>query len=172
MKKLVLAAVIALAAASAAQATTFLFSINHGGTNEISGTIDGLVEGNNSLASLIVRIGSSPVPGHPSLYFAGTDTLFSANGTITVTNGKITYATGYTSYYAATLYFGSNPYGNTSFPGLSWSGGHVTSPVANYFPAVAAPAAVPEPGTYLLMIGGFGLIGGMMRRKKAAISFA
>lgn len=40
---------------------------------------------------------------------------------------------------------------------------------------ISAPsdvAAVPEPATWAMFIGGFGLIGGAMRRRKAAVSFA
>jgi len=33
-------------------------------------------------------------------------------------------------------------------------------------------AAVPEPSTWLMMIGGFAFVGGSMRRRKAAVSFA
>ncbi len=39
--------------------------------------------------------------------------------------------------------------------------------------AVALPeAAVPEPATWAMMIAGFGLVGGMMRRRKVALNFA
>lgn len=37
---------------------------------------------------------------------------------------------------------------------------------------VAASGAVPEPATWALMIGGFGLVGAGMRRRTAAMSFA
>lgn len=36
----------------------------------------------------------------------------------------------------------------------------------------AAPAAVPEPATWALMLGGFALVGTTMRRKKTVIRFA
>lgn len=36
----------------------------------------------------------------------------------------------------------------------------------------AAPAAVPEPATWAMLVGGFGLVGGAMRRKGFRISFA
>jgi hypothetical protein len=38
--------------------------------------------------------------------------------------------------------------------------------------AGTADPAVPEPASWALMLGGFGLVGGALRRRKAAISFA
>jgi hypothetical protein len=39
-------------------------------------------------------------------------------------------------------------------------------------PGDATPAAVPEPATWAMFIGGFGLVGASMRRKRAAVRFA
>lgn len=36
----------------------------------------------------------------------------------------------------------------------------------------AGAAAVPEPASWAMMLGGFGLVGGAMRRRKAKVSFA
>jgi hypothetical protein len=38
--------------------------------------------------------------------------------------------------------------------------------------AGALPAAVPEPASWAMFIGGFGLVGGAVRRRKASVSFA
>jgi hypothetical protein len=39
-------------------------------------------------------------------------------------------------------------------------------------PAISIPGAVPEPATWLMMLGGFGAIGGTMRRRREAkVSF-
>jgi len=38
--------------------------------------------------------------------------------------------------------------------------------------ASAATGAVPEPASWAMMLGGFGLVGGAMRRRKAAVRFA
>ena len=35
-----------------------------------------------------------------------------------------------------------------------------------------ADTGVPEPATWAMMIAGFGLVGGAMRRRKATVSFA
>jgi hypothetical protein len=40
------------------------------------------------------------------------------------------------------------------------------------FDNVAVQAAVPEPATWAFMIGGFGLVGSAMRRRRTAVSFA
>jgi hypothetical protein len=36
----------------------------------------------------------------------------------------------------------------------------------------AAPAAVPEPATWAMMVGGFGLVGAALRRRKVSVRFA
>jgi acetyl esterase/lipase len=38
--------------------------------------------------------------------------------------------------------------------------------------ATVASGAVPEPASWVLMLSGFGLVGGTLRRRKAAVSFA
>ena len=42
----------------------------------------------------------------------------------------------------------------------------------NNFTVTQADAAVPEPATWGLMIAGFGLVGGTMRRRRARVAFA
>ncbi len=37
---------------------------------------------------------------------------------------------------------------------------------------ITPPSAVPEPSSWAMMVGGFGLLGGALRRKKAVASFA
>jgi len=44
--------------------------------------------------------------------------------------------------------------------------------VLNVSSVTYTPAAAPEPGIWLLMIGGFGAIGALQRRRKIAVSFA
>jgi len=48
-------------------------------------------------------------------------------------------------------------------------------PTAGYWTAtfpIVTPPSVPEPAAWTMMVGGFGLIGGAMRRRKTTISFA
>lgn len=56
-----------------------------------------------------------------------------------------------------------NSYGFETTPGV---GINPPEAIAN------AAAAVPEPASWALMIGGFGLVGATMRRRKVAVSFA
>ena len=57
---------------------------------------------------------------------------------------------------------GSKFQGNTLFFGID----QVT------FTPAAVNAAVPEPTTWAMMIAGFGLVGGAMRRRKTSVAFA
>lgn len=43
---------------------------------------------------------------------------------------------------------------------------------ANFRFTATTPAAVPEPATWAMFIGGFGLVGGAMRRRRIAVRFA
>jgi hypothetical protein len=50
------------------------------------------------------------------------------------------------------------------------SGG--TQSLTTYAQVGAGAGAVPEPASWAMMLGGFGLVGGAMRRRKAAVRFA
>ena len=52
---------------------------------------------------------------------------------------------------------------------VAFSGGRSVN--ANFEVAAATPA-VPEPATWAMMIAGFGLVGGAMRRRKTSVAFA
>ena len=53
-------------------------------------------------------------------------------------------------------------------------GSYITTSVQMlpFGPITSGPAAVPEPATWAMMIGGFGLVGGAMRRRATRISYA
>lgn len=68
---------------------------------------------------------------------------------------------------------GQNYYGyafttNSTFNGYAFE----TTPNTGITATTAFPAAVPEPGTWALLILGFGAIGAAMRRKKHSVSAA
>jgi len=54
--------------------------------------------------------------------------------------------------------------------GLDGAGSH--SSLAIYEKIGAGSGAVPEPASWAMMLGGFGLVGGAMRRRKAKVAFA
>ena len=58
-------------------------------------------------------------------------------------------------------------YGDTSAYVYDWA---VGGQFRNY--AFRLDGAVPEPASWALMLGGFGLVGGAMRRRKTSVAFA
>jgi len=63
---------------------------------------------------------------------------------------------------------------NTSTIGITAPGGSFTSDSGKFLGFAQTPqtSAVPEPATWAMMIGGFGLVGAAMRRRRASIRFA
>lgn len=89
---------------------------------------------------------------------AGTPGLFDQIFTYTITDGtgQFAGATGsFTNIGTADSRGGPPPLLTFSFAGT-----------------IDAPAAVPEPASWALMIGGFGLVGGALRRRTVARRFA
>lgn len=169
MKKYVLFAVAIAAIIPRADAASFDFSFvnsGYGSTSVVTGVLDGLKEGSNLAADLTATVtaGLGIVPdGY--VFALGTGTA----GTFTVTAGQITYADAYfvdpnTSSY---LFLGTDPFGTTYYPNLSnaRTGAQAVSMTAPTFSPVAV-AAVPEPATWAMMIGGFGMAGGALRRRR------
>lgn len=88
-------------------------------------------------------------------------------------------------------YFGPSPYGSQIHIGSDYTGGglnlqttkqvgHVGTAIdgdvgfRSYVEELGAPnpAAVPEPASWAMMLGGFAVLGGAMRRQKVGIRFA
>jgi len=66
--------------------------------------------------------------------------------------------------------FDPTRYGFNIWPRSGTVGGLAT--ISDFAPNNATLAAVPEPAMWSLMLGGFGLIGGTLRRRRASLSFA
>lgn len=116
--------------------------------------------------------------GQPTSYFVDRGTVtfgasdqyaaFSSPTTISYSNGNNFIglrATDGTNVYYGFAYTTDNmlnSYGFETTPGAS-----ITATVAG------APAgAVPEPASWALMLGGFGLVGGAMRARRRSVAFA
>ena len=72
---------------------------------------------------------------------------------------------------------GSSTFNNTTLASLGLTAGQYTfrsssDTVTISIGSAPAPAPVPEPATWMMFIGGFGLVGGTLRRRKIAGSFA
>jgi hypothetical protein len=176
MKHVTLSAIaIAVAALAAApsQAVDFSFSFvdDYYGHPELSvtGTITGLNEGYNDAVALQAYVTDSPIGGIGGPYLP-------SDGYFVVTNGQITEASAYfyaavgAGYYA--LLLGTDPGGSSYYPELfDFNSGN---DLASSHPVTFAELSpAPEAASWVMMVGGFGLVGGALRvRRKVAVSFA
>lgn len=124
----------------------------------------------------------TPLPGT----IAGTHDLFGFNLTFSGTGAvDVVLGTNLGSYtfsnvsapYQAFAFQGFKAdageyFTNFSINALNGSGNLVMT--TDYKLGTAGPGAVPEPATWAMMIGGFGMVGGTMRyrRRKTTVSFA
>ncbi len=143
----------------------------------VSGTIDGLVEGDNDepgLTNLTIEVVSTPTG---QLQVGGWFFISVEGGNVgfTVTGGEIIFASvRYGRTNGDNLFFGTNPIGGTAVPQLvasltgtaDWGnndGSTVFTPVVDQVP----PTDVPEPATLALF--GVGLVGlGFIRRRRVS----
>jgi hypothetical protein len=170
--------------ASGASNFEFLFSANRrqnttysviSYTNMVSGgfaqtTFDSTVT-QDFIFNYAFTVATNGVLNRNPIYAYEVDSLFT-NSSITVRDGSSIISTdfyindlsvsagkNYTLSIAATYIGGSLNGSNSAFAQIALD-------------HVAALAAVPEPASWLMMIGGFGMVGGAMRRRqRVAISF-
>ena len=107
---------------------------------------------------------------------SGCQTLFTGVSGLHGLNGNLA---GFNSWAGSGSYAGTGGYfdnykftftGVGSYFGNRTTSGPVEEPEMNTF--VEVSQAVPEPGTWMMMILGFGIVGLAMRRKAAATNFA
>ena len=154
----------------------FYFQIfRTGGSNEIDGfnagdftgyTTDVFTDGTDNDAGSIC---STPNNGFLANGTAsGSTTTFDrSNGTGAVVRANFG-ANGLSGSENSTTYIVRTNATNFSLNGFATVNNSTSFNVLSYMPA----AAVPEPATWGMMIVGFGLVGGVMRRRKTSVAFA
>lgn len=108
--------------------------------------------GDNTSTGSTGSTGSSGSTGSTSTSSGSTGSTSSTSSTSSGSSGDVSSTGGFSSTST-----GSSTGGTTSTGGSGSSGG-------------TTPGPVPEPGTWLMMIAGFGLIGAMLRRRTRAAS--
>jgi hypothetical protein len=178
VRLLALAACAVFAAPSFAQTFSNNWSFVDAGTGQtVGGVISGLVNGNGlSADGLTITVTQSPYDvmlGTYALDFGAGAGYSGEQDTYSAANGVVTYANFlYSDEIGEFLHFGSNPQGGTFYPQLiSYN---TLENAYNYdvgvqFSAVAT--GVPEPVSWAMMVGGFGLTGAAMRRRRANVRF-
>ena len=190
IKTLTLAALMASAAIAPAQAGSFLFQYNWnplasdpgspmsaslylntsdtlnalGGYDILSasGTIDG-----------VAVLGLKPNPDQPNNTADGIyiyDNVLYTSGFALDPPGLVVLTTDHEFNFG---YDGSQYYAISWLEGSTRLNSH-GQPIPDYRGSVgnASLTAVPEPASWAMMVGGFGLAGAAMRRRRAAVSFA
>lgn len=160
------AAVIAISSSAAVDAQTLTYTFNLGSTYDFGGgniysavgsfDYDVATMAISNVSYSAVQIGTGP--SGPFDFTAGT----------AVSSTQVSFfgdccGDENTYFFASSLASG----GTISLVGGSYFGTPVTASGS-----VTADGAVPEPASWALMLGGFGLVGGAMRsRRKVAVSF-
>lgn len=112
-------------------------------------------------------IGATVVPFSSTLSigsYAALDALF---GAFTPSNNSNSYWDGQSLTHTVN---GANATGNLFLVAASMTNG--TNDRLKLKTLTETPVAVPEPATWAMMIGGLGIVGMSMRRRKTAVSFA
>jgi len=181
MKSFIVSAAALLLASTAADAAKFDISYQFSAADQFSAVLDGTVSGGlftvTGVDSMSLNGVASPLSYDPVstdlLVFGsgGPAATFSVDGSFfdlyiwdhSSSAFTLNIGNGVASIYGEPIVGATTDLGGTDTTGLfdpSAYSGHLES-------------AAPEPASWALMLGGFGLVGGALRsRRKAAVSFA
>ncbi|MBU1378342.1 MAG: PEPxxWA-CTERM sorting domain-containing protein [Alphaproteobacteria bacterium] len=148
----------------------------------VGGVISGLVDGDNlSADGLTITVTQSPYDvmlGDYTFDFSAGAGYPSNQDTYSASNSVVTFANFiYANEMGEFLTFGTHPTGGSFYPQLiSYNTGewayNMTAGVQFSAVTAAEPAGVPEPATWAIMIGGLGLVGARMRRRRGTTAAA
>jgi len=175
MRWLALLGCAAFAAPSAAATFSNSWSFVDDITGQtVGGIISGLQNGTNlSAAGLTITITQSPYAELLGDYTFDAGTSFQPqHDHYSATGGVVTLIDLF--YQDATfnkqLFLGTDPF-DTYYP-ENYNGAQYTYSFSAPTFSAATAAPTPEPATWALMVGGFGLAGAAMRRKRVVVRFA
>jgi hypothetical protein len=148
----------------------------------VGGVISGLTDGDNlSADGLTITVTQSPYDvmlGEYTSDFSAGAGYPSDQDTYSASGGVVTYANFiYANEMGEFLTFGTDPASGSFYPQLvSYNTGEwaYNQAAGVQFSAVTAgePTGVPEPATWTIMIGGLGLVGVTMRRRRGTMAAA
>jgi hypothetical protein len=163
------ACAVALLAATAANAATYAFSYHFLNGESVSGSFDGTATGNlvSNVSNVAFSINGSAIGGAINAddsSFSGA-AVFSFNG---LANNFLLYDSTF-QHVLLSAAFGDNVTNviNYATPLVAYAEG----PGVDVVPYSAARwnlAAVPEPATYAMLLGGLALLGATTRRRKSS----
>jgi hypothetical protein len=179
MKKIVLAALAATTAVSGANATSFSYAQTING-NVAAGTFDGDIDSSDlitNLTNVTLSINGNAVTNLFILSYTGA-TFVNGGAQISLSDHTLNDFLFINSDYVAFDYSYTDYFYNIPAAGLDRMVSLSQNIDSYAFPSVGVTVtrlgdgAVPEPASWAMFIGGFGLVGaGMRSRRKAAVSF-
>jgi hypothetical protein len=168
----ILAAAGLLAASALAQAATYEFSYNFLNGNVVTGTFDGIANGNlvTDWTHVSVSVNGGVFPD--KLFVADIDgtggAVASFNG---LENNFLVISPDGNHALLGGAFLGTNTNGITYLtPDEHWGEGDSNSPYSgSRWHLSLVVAAVPEPETYAMLLGGLAMLGALARRSKPRV---
>jgi hypothetical protein len=173
MGKIGLAVCSAALMSGAASATSFTFT-DLLGTQVVTGSFDGTLSGNliTNLSNISVFINGNPFNGNGSLYASSHNLVppdWSSGGATASLDGTQNNFLFIDADYPNDNDF-SNYYYSVYFLDNSGTSIGGTGTVQNFSATVVDdPSAAPEGASWAMMLGGFGLIGAVMRKRRSTV---